>query len=254
MFSGSINKSRLTGPLLVLGCAVVLFILAWKLGDGPATGGALSSQQQNEMFSSLRDQNNQLKDQIRILTLRDSTNEQAINDLNQSLTSLRLQRSKERQELMLFRNLAKGGDSKTGILIDSFSIADTGANEFELEWLLIQPQGRKHVNGDLSVTIEGSQGDTEADSLIVLDLQPRSLDSDGHTDTDTTKFDFRYFQTFTAVANLPDGFEPLVVKITANPLQPHSPAIKRVISEYPWRVASERVAVDVRDASDEDLN
>jgi len=249
MFLGSINNSHLTGRLLVLGSVVVVFLLGWELGDRPAKEGALSSQQLREALLSVEDQNVQLGKQVRMLALRDNANAQAIAELNQSLTSLRLQRSRERQELMLFRNLATGGDSTTGILIDSFSIEAKGANNFELEWMLVQPQARKRVNGQLIARIEGSNPDAEIDSWVEIDLQPVSAKDAGVVQATSADFEFRYFEEFTASVELPDGFEPLVVKIIANPVQPYRPAVKRITGEYPWRVAS-----GVVDAFSEDLN
>ena len=162
-----LDNSHITRPIMLgLGVAT-LFLAGWVIGNGPATAPATLSLTQERQFTALDKQNRQLSDEVRLLTAQRYSDEQTIRDLQTDLTDLRLTRSRERQELAMFRNLAKADNNRKGIAIDGMTIADLGQQRFAIEWRLTQPRGRKRVSGDQIVVIEGTDANGEFRSINI---------------------------------------------------------------------------------------
>ena len=185
----------------------------------------LVSEQERE---ALDVENRQLAAELSAITHKSFTSDEAIARLQNSLSELRVQRVRLQEELEMFRNLASGGENITGIAIDNVSITASGDDRYQLDLRLIQPRGRKRVAGNLDIRFAGDS----AGEAVSFALQELILAGEVSED-----FDFRYFEQFSNEIQLPQGFSPVQVEITADPVNPYRSSLKKVQLSVPWEVS-----------------
>ena len=244
-----INNAQITGRLIVAGLVAVVFCTGWLLGLSRATAIAgsanLADSHTNSRVSLLRQENLRLADEVKLLSGQRFTNEQAILELQSTVTDLRLKRSREREELALFRNLAQGKARTGGIFIEPLKVEAQGNSQYKIEVVMTQPRGRKRVNGTVVMVIEGLDEEGESVAFNISDLaqapakaiRPSTSNSEATNSAAYPAFDFRYFADFAFNIELPQGFVPESLTVAAKPENPHSPAIKSVRRIFPWDTA-----------------
>jgi len=236
-----INNAPITGRLIVAALVAVVFCIGWLLGHSSSSNSSNYLAAGDSRVSLLQQENHQLAEEVKLLSGHRFTNEQAIGELQSSLTELRLKRSREREELMLFRTLAQGKASTGGIFIEPLEIEPLGDSQFKVEVSMTQPRGRKRVNGTVVMVIEGvdEKGDSVAfdvsDLAFNLPIQSPRLPVETKDGATYPAFDFRYFADFAFNIELPEGFIPESLTVAAKPESPYSPAIKSVRRIFPWQ-------------------
>ncbi len=247
-----LDNSHITRPLMMGLGVLTVFLAGWVVGSGTSDGPATISLTQERQFNELDKQNRQLSDEVHLLTAQRYSDEQTIRDLQTDLTDLRLTRSRERQELVMFRNLAKAGDDRKGIAIDAMTISDLGQQRFSIEWRLTQPRGRKRVSGDQTVVIEGTDAAGEYRSINIgsLTLSPKAESQDSlaqgakgaqrDSDSGATTHDQSYspsdwidrqVSSGEGVELLPDAANDLLE--SGSPLSPQLAVIASGLGRYP---------------------
>jgi len=236
-----INNAPITGRLIVAALVAVVFCIGWLLGHSSSSNSSNFAVADDSQVSLLQQENHQLADEVKLLSGHRFTNEQAIAELQSSLTDLRLKRSREREELMLFRTLAQGKARTGGIFIEPLEVEALGDSQFKVEVSMTQPRGRKRVNGTVVMVIEGIDEAGESVAFDVSDLAlntpMQSTGSSAETKDGAAypAFDFRYFADFAFNIELPDGFTPESLTVAAKPENPYSPSIKSVRRIFPWQ-------------------
>ena len=236
-----INNAPITGRLIVAALVAVVFCIGWLLGHSSSSDLSNPAATDDSRITLLQQENHQLADEVKLLSGHRFTNEQAITELQSSLIELRLKRSREREELMLFRTLAQGKARAGGIFIEPLEIEALGDSQFKVEVSMTQPRGRKRVNGTVVMVIEGMDEGGESVAFDVSDLVFNSpipssaLSAETKDGTAYPAFDFRYFADFAFNIELPEGFMPESLTVAAKPENPYSPAIKSVRRIFPWQ-------------------
>jgi len=161
------------------------------------------------------------------------SNQETINHLKVSLADIRVERSRENEELKLYRNL---------------TLIQTEEGEHRLLMTLTQPRARRRVTGKLELSVKGTDSQGKAGEVAIQELLGNHPDDASFMATSqmdakpgsatVPEFDFRYFQRFRFSVTLPDGFNPEHVQITANPAKRHQPAVRKVSRSIPWKVAT----------------
>lgn len=247
MFIEPLNNSVVTGRLLKCGVVLGAFLCGHLLGQteyNKVADRLLHSEMQRQELDT---ENLQMSTELSAMVQKAYTNDEAVASLQQSLSDLRLQRIREREELQMFRNLASGGENITGIAVEDVAITaipQSQARQYGIDLRLTQPRGRKRTSGTLSIWIVGQNAAGEAFDIPLEDIQlnqepPLAANAAGEYPV----FDFRYYQYFQAGFSLPQGFTPEGLKIVANPLNPYRSSLKKVTLTVPWEVShSSRVA------------
>ena len=249
MFIEPLNNSVFTSRLVKFGVVLGAFLCGHLLGQAEYNKVAnqllLSEMERN----SLDTQNRQMSGELSAMVQKAHSNDEAVAALQQSLSDLRVQRIREREELQMFRNLASGGENITGIAVEDVSITALGSsNNYGLDLRLTQPRGRKRVAGALSIMIVGENAAGLAQSIPLQDIQYTDLQRQkalalaesadtGSEPGEYPAFDFRYYQNFQTSLSLPDGFTPELLKIVANPVNPYRSTLKKVSLTVPWAIS-----------------
>jgi len=235
-----INNAPITGRLIVAGLVTAVFCIGWLLGHSQTGEKPASTTFADSQITRLQQENLRLADEVKLLSGHRFTHEQAIDELQASLTEMRLKRSREREELVMFRNLAQGKARTGGIFIEPIKIEAQGDSQFKIKVSMTQPRGRKRVNGTVAMIIEGLNADGQSVEFDLSDLAsdtpiPRQAQ---HSEAKSAKkypaFDFRYFADFAFDIQLPRGFMPEALTVAAKPENPYSPTIKSVRRIFPW--------------------
>jgi len=238
-----INNAAITGRLIVGGLVAVVFCIGWLLGHSQTEKNPNATSLADSQVTWLQEENLRLADEIKLLSGHRFTHEQAIVELQASLTEMRLKRSREREELVMFRNLAQGNARTGGIFIEPLKIESQSNSQYKIEVVMTQPRGRKRVNGTVAMVIEGLNADGElvefdlGDLAIDTPIRPSAQNREAVSVAKYPAFDFRYFADFAFDIELPQGFMPDSLTVAAKPENPHSPAIKSVRRIFPWDAA-----------------
>jgi hypothetical protein len=200
-----------------LGIVVLLLLViigGWSLfdyGRGRAGHDFEGLQQQVEelrqQVKALLAHNKQLSEQKAILERRHQVDQQANSEVKKSLGGLQDEILELKKEVAFYRSIVSPSESSKGLRIQTFNLASSG-NSYTYRYKLVLTQvmkkNRGFTSGQIDIQIEGIQ-DGKASVLSLADL------TDG--EASRLKFKFKYFQDFQADVRLPDGFEPLRVKL-----------------------------------------
>lgn len=147
--------------------------------------------------------------------LAQTVDAQAAQSLRGTIGELRSRMAGLREEVTFYKSLMAPSSIERGLQIAEFELASADAErEFRYRLLLTQAEERRSwVQGSVRLEVRGvatgSDGSTVDRSLPLADL--------AELEKYPLRFRFRYFQDFSGILTLPDGFRPQVVLVTAAP-------------------------------------
>ncbi|MFI8483377.1 DUF6776 family protein [Pseudomonas sp. NPDC078700] len=174
------------------------------------------------MAKRLAEQESQLDDlhaQIAVATSGASVAEKANEQNRLTIKLLEEQIFKEQQDLSFYKGVLAPASRREGLRIRTFELQATeNPRRFRYK-LLLSRVGKddKPLNGQLHVTVEGSQG---SKSKVVLELSSLSQDQFVPFKGALIPYTFKHFKSIPeagrfAELELPDGFEPSQIRVRA---------------------------------------
>jgi Family of unknown function (DUF6776) len=119
------------------------------------------------------------------------------------------------EDIGFYRSLMAPTGNKRGLSIGSLNVISTGASRQYEYKLVVQQLATRHtmLTGTLSFTIIGRQtlDQEQGEQLVTLALK----DVSDNVSYENIKLRFKYFQTIQGRLNLPSGFEPERIELTA---------------------------------------
>jgi hypothetical protein len=163
--------------------------------------------------------------------LAQSIDAQAAAMLRETIRDLRGEAAGLREEVTFYKSLMAPSSMDRGLQIAEFGLSEgPGEGEFAYRILLTQTaEQRSWISGEVHVEVEGVRA--AADGASVEEVL--SLTEVADIENYPLRFRFRYFQDFSGMVTLPDGFRPRLVRVTATPGGRSSDVAQR---EYDWFV------------------
>ena len=198
---------------LLGGGALVLVLLAATAGY--VSGGAfdrergerLREAEAEGLEATLRVE--ELEQALAAYELNDDVDTAVSEELRQTIRDLEGRISELNEEVRFYKRLMAPGELERGLQVSGFTLAGGTVRPDELSFNLLLTQAterRSWVKGRVHVDVLGQQEERD----VVL-----SLTDLAELESYPLKFRFRYFQDFTGVLKLPEGFRPLSVVVTA---------------------------------------
>lgn len=168
-----------------------------------------SSERLIDRVEQLRTENRQMSQQVVNLERGRAVDEQALNQARRTIVGLETELASLQSELVFFKNIMAPSDSSRGLQIDRLALRSADAEGiYDFMVVLVQRGDNKNfLSGAAEVTIAGRRDD-QSESIALKDV------SEDIESTDI-KLRFRYFQEVKGRLQLPEGFEPLEVKVMA---------------------------------------
>lgn len=155
-----------------------------------------------------------LRQRLVVVGSREKVSQQAIEQNRRTIKLLEEQIFKQQQDLAFYKGVLAPASRREGLRIRAFELQATDSpRRFRYKLLLSRVgTGEEPLQGQLRVTIEGRQGGKDAS----LELSALS----GEASEASIPFSFKHFQSFPEAGRfgellLPEGFEPLQVKVRA---------------------------------------
>jgi hypothetical protein len=156
---------------------------------------------------------------------------QAAAMLRETISELRGEAAGLREEVTFYKSLMAPSSMERGLQVAEFALSEgPAAGEFAYRILLTQTaEQRSWISGEVRVEVEGVRA--AADGASVEEVLP--LTEVAAVEDYPLRFRFRYFQDFSGMVMLPDGFRPRLVRVTARPSGRPTDAAQR---EFDWFV------------------
>lgn len=214
--------------LVLLACSATAAWYAYRFGLGEIGADSLFAVQQREIRQQLA---KEMEAQVKELRIQVAGLERSAQIDAESATEVRLQllgleqeNEQLKEDLAFYRSIVSPEDEDAGMQIQNFRLkALDDERRFQYEIVLTQPlQYQRFVRGDVGFAVQGSENG-----------EPKTLELKNIAvgDDKSHEFRFKFFQNFTGTIELPVGFEPAIVVVTAEPAGKSSANLTR---EFPW--------------------
>ncbi|MGG2398324.1 DUF6776 family protein [Pseudomonas sp. SH1-B] len=201
--------------LLLLVLAVpAAFALGWYW---PQATPQQSTEQTQSLLTRLAEQEQELellRQRLAVVGSSDKLSQQAIEQNRLTIKLLEEQIFKQQQDLAFYKGVLAPASRREGVRIRAFELQATDVPQRFRYKLLMSRVGASDeaLQGQMRVTVEGRQGGKPAS----LELSALSDD----VSDNPIPFSFKHFQSFPEAGRfgelqLPEGFEPLQVKVQA---------------------------------------
>ena len=209
------RERRRRGWLLLLAsCIPTAFMLGWYSAQmsqprGPADTHALLTRlaEQDQELELLRQR-------LAVVGSSDRVTQQAMEQNRQTIKLLEEQIFKQQQDLAFYKGVLAPASRREGVRIRAFELQTTDEPQLFRYKLLMSRvgSGDEALQGQVRITVEGQQHGKAA-SLELAALSDEVSE-------ESIAFSFKHFQSFPEAGRfgelrLPEGFEPLKVKVQA---------------------------------------
>jgi len=191
---------------LLLGLALVCAYLTYEFGRISAgydvVDVARERQAYEDRIDTLHDEIANLKQEVALLETHREIDREAYKEVESSLAKLQAKIQEQRDAIAFYRGIVSPQDGNAGLRVQDLKLT-RGSHEREFNLRLVLVQAMQHdrkVSGDVSLSVAGNENGVEK-TYALADLLPQDASGDW-------PFSFRYFQDFTRLLVLPDGFTP----------------------------------------------
>lgn len=210
--------------ILVLLAGAALF--GYFYGDGALSQYKKDNQQLHSRLSGLEQNLAESQSTLTRLQLSAEVDITALEATRQQLMELQRQLYHRDQELKLYREMLQDNNQPSGLSVSELKLTKVGTRHFRYHWVARQKIDKAEtlrVNAKLWV-IGRQQGETISLSLDKIDAQVDAL---------PVKLKLKYFSINRGVLQLPEDFEPELVRVTLRyPWMEQSQFDK----QYDWKV------------------
>jgi hypothetical protein len=201
---------RVVGIAMIGVCGYLIFEFGRIQADYNIVDVSAERQGYENRIAELENEIITLKQEVALLETHRDIDREAYKGVERSLTTLQVKIQEQKDAIAFYRGIVSPQDGKSGLRVQDLHVTRGNAeHEYNLRVVLVQSmQHDRKVSGNVSLSIEGSQGGVET-SYTYSQLQSESEDKDW-------VYSFRYFQDFDRTLMLPDGFTPERIKIEVN--------------------------------------
>ncbi len=213
--------------------ALLLFVIGFTAGSWGGLPLGLESAMENRL---LREQVVDMSKELEFLRQWKAENEtrreidrRALELVRQELATQQETIAELEKGIHFYRSLMAPDEETDGLSVRSIDIApgENGKHPFRI---LVQQSARKHelLTGTLQVTLKGTlEGEPVSYNLSDISEQVPNPD---------IRLRFKYFQAIDGLLELPVGFTPDVLSVSAHSIKPRSSVVNK---EIPWSVQEE---------------
>jgi hypothetical protein len=170
----------------------------------------------------------EMKQQISDLKLGGEIDNQANEEVRQTIENQRNQLAAQNEEISFYKGVMVPNAGGKGLRIERLDVSSNLAGKVTYSLLLTQVvEKRGYVQGGVQLFLLG-QNDGEEESLRLTEL--------GRDKAEAIKFRFRYFQNIAGEVQLPKGFVPREFLVVA---QSSEPIAKRLEKTFEWPLKGE---------------
>lgn len=150
-----------------------------------------------------------LSQQVANLRLASEVDKASSEDVRNKVIELKGQIAALEEDIAFYRGLMAPTDNRSGLTIGSVDILPTGAERRYRFKVVVQQLATNHqvLNGSLRINIVGHEGESVR-SISLSELSPQVADEE-------ITLRFKYFQNIEGQIELPPGFEPERIELTA---------------------------------------
>ena len=222
-------------PRRVLVACVLLASLAGAAGfrfgqralpEGPGVEPGSLASLQAELVAARRDVR-ALQGKLDLERTRHEINRRALEIVRSEIASQKEQIADLEEGLSFYKGLMAPGEVATGLSLRTLEIVSREKPGRFAYRILVQQEARKHslLTGELQVEVFGSLFDQEV-SYSLAELSEE-------VDQNAIALRFRYFQAVEGELSLPEGFEPLGVRLVASASKPQKAEVRE---QFNWEV------------------
>jgi hypothetical protein len=170
----------------------------------------------------------EMKQQNLDLTLGGEIDNQANEEVRQTIENQRNQLAAQDEEISFYKGVMVPNAGAKGLRIERLDVSSNLAGKVTYSLLLTQVvEKRGYVQGGVQITLLG-QNDGQEKALQLTEL--------GRDRTEAIKFRFRYFQNIAGEVQLPKGFVPREFLVVA---QSSEPIAQRLEKTFDWPLKGE---------------
>jgi len=199
--------SAVTAGFVVVGIAS--FVLGSYLSaSGNADADAELAELKLELQNKTREAEN-LSQQVANLSLANEVDKVSSEDVRQEVIGLKEEIAKLEEDITFYRGLMAPTENQRGLTIGSVEVISTGVSRQYDFKIVVQQLATNHqvLSGSLSVNIVGHDGGIPR-TLTIQEVS-KQVEPEG------IKLRFKYFQNIAGQLELPFGFEPERIEVTA---------------------------------------
>lgn len=184
-----------------------------------------SRERLSEQVEELRSANREMSQQLVNLERGRAVDKQALDQARRTIVDLETRVATMQSELVFYKNIMAPSESSRGLQIDRVRIRSAGADDvFEFMVVLVQRGDNKnYLSGSADVTLIGLRND-QRETIALKELS-------GDIEKTDIKLRFKYFQEVEGKLTLPEGFEPLELRVVARRDGSDSAQVERT---YDW--------------------
>jgi cell division protein FtsB len=217
---------RVRRTLILLTFSVAAAVIGYAAGMAQGgfrfTTAEESRERLTEQVEQLRGENRKMSQQIVNLERGRAVDKQALSQARKNIVGLETELAVLQSELVFYKNIMAPSDSSLGLQIDRVSMRSAGGKgAFDFMVVMVQRGDNKnYLSGFAEVSVVGlrdEQRDAVALSELSDDIESRDI-----------KLRFRYFQEVKGRLQLPEGFEPVEVRVMAKRDGSDSAQVERI--------------------------
>ncbi|MCB1646462.1 MAG: hypothetical protein KDI36_13465 [Pseudomonadales bacterium] len=198
------------------------------MGQGLATKVEVVAERdrlQREL-GNLQARNREMLQEIADLKLGDQVDTQANEEVRQTVELLQEEIAELSEEIRFYKGIMVPNAEVKGLRVERLDLRETGeTGKIRYSLLLTQVVDKhEYIQGGVEIAVKGQEAGAEKTYSMA------ELTTDGQQ---SIRFRFRYFQNVDGELQLPEGFEPAVLQVKANPAGRGAPEINR---EFEWQV------------------
>ena len=169
-----------------------------------------------------------MRQQISDLTLGGKIDNQANEEVRQTIENQRNQLAAQDEEINFYKGVMVPNAGSKGLRIERLDVSSNAAGKVRYSLLLTQVVDKRgYVKGGVQLSLLG-QNDGQEKAL--------QLGEQGRDKAEAIKFRFRYFQNIAGEVQLPEGFVPREFMVVA---QSSEPIAQRLEKTFDWPLKGE---------------
>jgi len=235
-------QSPYNRALLLFGFILIMLLIAffvgYRFGVSGQSGFVDNKSQLKQQIESLQAKQKELSEQVAIYRYGGELDKQVSERIRQENLQLQNKVSELNEAVGFYRGIMAPNDRKKGLQIEEFNLQPVeGSRRYRYEVVLTQAANNSaYISGKLLLTLHGAIDKKEqaiSHQDLLVDANKRGQ-----------PFKFRFFQNLKGQIQLPEGFEPVQIDVSAQSSGRKAAKIKRT---YTVKLEKGQISVGQRE-------